>query len=122
MGNKYYKITFSGEILDGKNPISVKNYLRNLLKLNHAQAELLFSGKTVIIKKKVNAATAKKCKSLFERVGAICHTVPYSEEEKSQQPLIECPKCHKKQPPSDTCIHCGVIFRKLKEKRNATDA
>ncbi|MGD8386446.1 MAG: MFS transporter [Desulfobacteraceae bacterium] len=122
MDNKYYKITFSGEIIDGKNPISVKNYLRNLLKINSAQAELLFSGKTVTIRKKVNATTAKKCKILFNRAGAVCHIIPYSEAEKSEQPLIECPKCHKKQPPSDTCLHCGIIFRKIKEKGNTPDA
>ena len=27
--------------------------------------------------------------------------------------MITCPKCHKLQPKSDTCVHCGIVFAKF---------
>ena len=91
------------------------------LNIDPRKADLLFSGKTVTIKKKADGATAKKYKNVFRQAGAVCHITPYTEAKKSNQSTIECPKCHKKQPPSDSCMYCGIVFRKFREIEEQTE-
>ena len=69
----HYNIIFEGEIVPGKEIDSVKKALMNILKADEKGIDRLFSGKRVLIRKNVEAETAKKFRKAFEDIGAVCN-------------------------------------------------
>lgn len=70
MDNNHYRIIFKGEILPGKTSDEVKHQISQKFKLNQNTLEKLFSGRPVLIKKKVDYNTALKYKKIFQDAGA----------------------------------------------------
>jgi len=73
---EHYNVVFKGETTPGEDMDDVKKRLMDVLKISGESAENLFSGRQVIIKKDVTAATAEKYKTVFESAGAICRVEP----------------------------------------------
>ncbi len=69
----YYNIVFEGKTVPGKEIDLVKKALMNILKADDQSIDRLFSGKRVLIRKNVEAGTAKKFLKAFEDVGAVCN-------------------------------------------------
>ncbi len=69
----HYNIVFEGKTVPGKEIDLVKKALMNILKADDQSIDRLFSGKRVLIRKNVEAATAKKFLKAFEDVGAVCN-------------------------------------------------
>jgi uncharacterized protein YbjQ (UPF0145 family) len=69
----HYNIVFEGKTVPGKEIDLVKKALMNILKADEQSIDRLFSGKRVLIRKNVEAATAKKFRKAFEDVGAVCN-------------------------------------------------
>jgi len=69
----YYNIVFEGKTVPGKEIDLVKKALMNILKADDQGIDLLFSGKRVLIRKNVEAVTAKKFRKAFEDIGAVCN-------------------------------------------------
>lgn len=69
----HYNIVFEGKTVPGKEIDLVKKALMNILKADDQSIDRLFSGKRVLIRKNVEAATAKKFRKAFEDVGAVCN-------------------------------------------------
>jgi uncharacterized protein YbjQ (UPF0145 family) len=69
----HYNIVFEGKTVPGKEIDFVKKALMNILKANDQSIDRLFSGKRVLIRKNVDAATAKKFQKAFEDIGAVCN-------------------------------------------------
>ncbi len=69
----HYNIVFEGKTVPGKEIDSVKKALMNILKADDQSIDRLFSGKRVLIRKNVEAATAKKFRKAFEDIGAVCN-------------------------------------------------
>ena len=69
----HYNIVFEGKTVPGKEIDSVKKALMNILKADDQSIDRLFSGKRVLIRKNVEAATAKKFQKAFEDIGAVCN-------------------------------------------------
>jgi uncharacterized RDD family membrane protein YckC len=67
-----YKIVFNGEITTGYEIGDVKVKLAELFKLNNSQADVLFNGKRVVIKKDLDEQTAIKYRKFLEQAGVIC--------------------------------------------------
>jgi uncharacterized protein YbjQ (UPF0145 family) len=67
-----YQVVFEGKTVAGKGIDSVKKRLMGLLKTDARGIDRLFSGKPVVIKKNVDAATAEKFRNAFEAAGAVC--------------------------------------------------
>lgn len=65
-----YQLVFRGEVLDGQHRAVVKRRLMESLKLNEAQADRLFGGAAVVLKKSVDAKTAAGFQGLFKKAGA----------------------------------------------------
>lgn len=69
----HYNIIFEGKTVPGKEIDLVKKALMNILKADDQSIDRLFSGKRVLIRKNVEAGTAKKFLKAFEDVGAVCN-------------------------------------------------
>ncbi len=69
----HYNIVFEGKTVPGKETALVKKALMNILKADEQSIDRLFSGKRVLIRKNVEAGTAKKFLKAFEDVGAVCN-------------------------------------------------
>jgi uncharacterized membrane protein YhaH (DUF805 family)/glutaredoxin len=64
-----YKLVFSGDILPGHDPDTVKARLLELLRVPPERAERLFSGKPVVIKKGLDADTAQAYRRKLASMG-----------------------------------------------------
>ena len=65
-----YNVYFSGQLLEGQDPGSVRNSLAKLFNADEATLEKLFSGNAQLIKRDCDKATALKYKQAMERAGA----------------------------------------------------
>lgn len=65
-----YDICFAGQLLDGQELQSVRDRIQKLFKANPETLEKLFSGKTQILKRGCDKATALKYKKAIEAAGA----------------------------------------------------
>jgi len=79
-----YRLVFRGEVLEGQHPAVVKKRLVNALKLSDEQAEKLFSGTTVVLKKSADAKTAGRLQELFKQAGARLVVVSPAQERSAQ--------------------------------------
>ena len=80
MSEQLFEIAFSGQIAAGAELETVKLHVGKIFKADAARIEQLFSGKRMIIKRSVDAATAAKYRGAFEKVGAICEVVAIASE------------------------------------------
>jgi hypothetical protein len=65
-----YDVCFAGQLLDGQELQSVRNKIQKLFKANPETLEKLFSGKTQVLKRGCDKATALKYKKAMEAAGA----------------------------------------------------
>jgi hypothetical protein len=63
-----YNLIFRGEVLEGQHPAVVRKRLGETFAAQ--QLDLLFSGRPVVIKRQVDAATAARLQALFKQAGA----------------------------------------------------
>lgn len=73
---KDFDIYFFGQILESVNPEEVKRTIGDRFKVTGDKLEKLFSGKAVLIKSGVDAATAGKYREIFRQAGALIDIVP----------------------------------------------
>ncbi len=71
-----YRIIFAGEVLPGFEVSAVKRHLTQLMKLTDAQAERLFSGKPVTIKKGLDEEAAQRYIEGMESIGVVAKADP----------------------------------------------
>lgn len=64
-----YRLIFRGEILEGQHRAVVKRRLMELLKLDPARLEKLFSGEPVVLKRDADRKTAARYQALFKQAG-----------------------------------------------------
>jgi uncharacterized protein YbjQ (UPF0145 family) len=79
-----YNITFDGQTAPARDIQAVKDALMRTLRTDGRGIEMLFTGKPVIIKRNVDAATAQKYEKAFEAAGAICTLDPVPTPEGGQ--------------------------------------
>ena len=82
MSEQLFEIAFSGQIAAGAELETVKLHIAKIFKADEARLAQLFSGRRVIIKRSVDAATAARYRGAFEKVGAICEVVELGQQEK----------------------------------------
>ena len=76
-GKDNHRLVFRGDILIGFELDQVKTGLMTLLKTStEQQLELMFSGKTVVLKKNLSATYAEKYQQAFERAGILVSIEP----------------------------------------------
>ena len=74
--SEVYKLLFRAEVLDGQHKAVVKKRLSEAMKLSDAQAERLFTGDPVVIKKLANKELAARYQAVFKKAGARLRVVP----------------------------------------------
>ena len=70
--NEQFQIVFDGTLTGNIELEQVKKNLAAMFKMNATQVEALFSGKSIVIKRNVDEATAKKYDMAFAKAGAKC--------------------------------------------------
>lgn len=65
-----YQFVFKGELQSGQDSAQVKQRLQQAFKFSEQQLTALFSGKRVVLRKKISQQDAKRFHQLFERCGA----------------------------------------------------
>ncbi|GIZ11057.1 hypothetical protein [Pseudomonas sp. NCCP-436] len=65
-----YEIAFSGELVPGAQPETVKANLARLFQADAQRIAMLFSGRRVVIKSNLDEAAAEKYRATLERAGA----------------------------------------------------
>ena len=70
-----YKVVFSGELAEGQELDAVKAKIAALYRVSLERCDSMFSGKTMVVKSGLDAQTAQKYKSAFEKTGARCRIV-----------------------------------------------
>ncbi|MDX1803220.1 MAG: hypothetical protein R3292_04010 [Alcanivorax sp.] len=72
MSEQRYHVVFSGELVAGADPETVKANLARLFKMDAARVDKLFSGQPVVLKKNADQATAMKFRAVLKQAGAVC--------------------------------------------------
>lgn len=119
-----YKIVFKGELKAGVDREKVIGPLCKFLKLPESKGHLLFSGKSLAIKKRLEHEKALKLYNAFEKLGLITHLI----KEKSVADDITSQKeSSVSRLPSDAshsvqvCPHCGKDINNQSINENPVD-
>jgi len=67
--DKKYRIVFNGAIVDGFDPVVVKQAAANRLKLDGSAVEKVFSGRRAVLKKNLDQATAERYLGALRQIG-----------------------------------------------------
>ncbi|WP_020405141.1 hypothetical protein [Hahella ganghwensis] len=91
-----YELVFSGQIVDGFDLAQVKQNVANLFKANPAQVEQMFSGRSVVLRNRLDDATGKKYLAILRKNGAQCELRPMGQAAPSptedQKPVPQAPQ------------------------------
>jgi hypothetical protein len=135
-----YRIVFQGGIATGQEPAQVKHRLAKLLHTDGARVGALFSGRPVTLKRDLGPGAAARYRKALEDTGAVVEVV--SEAAGSGAVLaggkaggaprpaaatdsavgFRCPKCGAPQEAGETCVQCGIVFRKYAERHGGEQA
>jgi hypothetical protein len=85
MADARFNIVFSGELVAGADPETVKANLAKVFKMDAARVEKLFGGGPVVLKKNADQATAMKFRAVLKKAGAQCQMKPVADEAASPQ-------------------------------------
>ncbi len=92
MSGQNFAVVFSGKLSKSAEQSFVQRNLASLFKLNEAQSNALFTGKTIAIKKNLELAMAIKVVSAMKRAGAVGHVYDVANKcvyKASQQPVAQ---------------------------------
>ncbi len=70
------QLVFSGECLEGHDPQAVREAVAGALNLDEKRAARMFSGKRVVLQRRVDAATARRHIARFAMMGALVRAEP----------------------------------------------
>jgi len=128
-----YRIVFRGELVLGMSQEEVAVQLRERLKFSDAALARFFAGKPVVLKSDLDEETAERYARAFGGAGALCVVEPMTPcvaaVELAQQPdapapasAMVCPKCGQGQSEAETCIGCGVVIAKFRQRQEESFA
>lgn len=79
MSDQRFDLSFSGVIRPGADPAQARRLLTDAFRLSDQDAARLFSGRPLLIKRGVDAATAARVEQVFARAGAVLTVRPVAE-------------------------------------------
>jgi uncharacterized protein YbjQ (UPF0145 family) len=80
-----FNVVFKGEILTGVDPAAARETVAQLLKVDGAKVEQLFSGQPTVLRRDVDRQTAEKIQRALQNAGAACELVPLGGGEPSAE-------------------------------------
>jgi hypothetical protein len=99
MAEKRFDLSYKGDLAPGADPARARERLTALFKLSEAGAERLFTGRPVIVKRNVDAATTARFTEVFEQAGALLTVTPLATEAPSGNAPETAPASHRNPPP-----------------------
>ena len=126
-----YRIVFRGELAFGTSQEEVAAHLRERLKFSDAALARFFAGKPVVLKSDLDEETAERYAKALRGAGARCVVEPMppgvAAVELAHRPgpaasAMICPKCGQSQPEAETCIGCGVVIAKFRQRQDESFA
>lgn len=112
MAEATYSVVFDGHIAEGENQKAVMDRLSKLLKVPPERIAVLFSGRTVLIKRDVSKAVAERYRKAFLKAGAVCRLRTGREVPRPTRPLPEPPaKTAAPEPPKLTVDNLAGHFQ-----------
>ena len=125
MENKKYTVLFQGEIIQGKSREDVITGLSQIFRKEPSTIASMFTGKRIVIKRKVDQQTARKYKNAFQKAGAICHIEVAKDSSHSKQVTLEEAQeklsLHTKKKSESLSEFLSAIPRKPGDKSKAED-
>jgi hypothetical protein len=105
MEEKLFRIVFEGEFLPGRNPDLVRQKLVEEQGLSPEKANLIFSGKKVVLKENADRDSAMQIKNAFLAAGALCRVEAMGQDlapkPKNGAPKKDAPQEQAPQPQED---------------------
>jgi uncharacterized protein YbjQ (UPF0145 family) len=71
-----FNVVFKGEVLPGVDPTAARKTVAQLLKVDAAKAEQLFSGQPAVLRRDVDLPTAEKIQRTLKNAGVTCELAP----------------------------------------------
>ena len=96
MTESLYELAFSGRLVDGVSLDTAKSNVTKLFKASAAQVDKMFAGGRVVIRNKLDKATADKYVAVMRKNGLVCEADLMVSKTASQQPS---PTASKASPP-----------------------
>lgn len=90
MSAETFDIVFRGDIAFGQNLVDVKSRLQQLFKIDAAKVDALFTGKPIVLKRALDAASAEKYRDVLTKAGALIEIAPSKPVD--AQPTTTAPK------------------------------
>jgi hypothetical protein len=109
----------------------VATQLRERLKFSDAALARFFAGKPVVLKSDLDEETAERYAKAFRGAGARCAVEPMTPGPAAVElaprpdppaPAMVCPKCGQDQPEAETCVGCGVVIAKFRQRQEESFA
>ncbi|TVP52325.1 MAG: hypothetical protein EA349_16025 [Halomonadaceae bacterium] len=75
-----YQLVFKGECVPGVDQATAKRQAKALFKASEAQVEKMFAGGRVVIRNRLDSATAEKYQGVLRKNGIICRIEPMAED------------------------------------------
>ncbi len=141
MKNQRYRIVFSGDLALDTDENQVRKNLAEKCKFSPEAIENILNGRSPVLKKGLDEATAQRYKDYLDRLGLLCDLraedpptaiTPQSltedpeplltREEAAPKPVgRQCPKCFTATQTGESCSRCGLLFARFDEiqKRRA---
>jgi hypothetical protein len=101
MAESRFDIQFAGELVQGADPLVVRECLRDLFKLSPDGLERLFSGRAMVVKRDLDAATAERYRHAFRDAGAVLRLTPSTAALNPPAPAQPDPRDRGSPPPVD---------------------
>jgi len=79
MSAALYEIAFQGELIAGADAEQTRQNLMRLFQADEQRIAVLFSGRRMIIKNRLDAATAERYRATLAQAGALVEVVPMAE-------------------------------------------
>jgi len=87
-----FKILYAGQMIEGADPQRVRANIAKMFKIDISKVDALFTGRRVLLKRGLDAATVEKYRTAFSRAGAIAIIVgPDNEEVAAPVPVTAKP-------------------------------
>ncbi|MBE0502385.1 MAG: hypothetical protein IBX47_13220 [Desulfuromonadales bacterium] len=148
MSEDLFRIVTSGKIVAGRDRVAVEANLQQLTKFGSEKLAKLFTGRTVVIKSGLTAATAERYRAALTRAGMACTVLKVPSVESSTIQMattvppaeggtiemagtvnslsvhgvsssqVVCPQCGTVQPKAESCISCQIVMQRYRSPQS----
>lgn len=102
MAGEKFNLVFSGKVAPGFELEQAKKNMQALFRIDEAKVEALFSGKSIVLKKNLDAEAANRYRTAMRKAGAVAFMVPLKDDVPVTPPPESAPSPQEEQPIGST--------------------